>query len=151
MSGVGDQDGASAPTLHPHISRSYNRYIQHPIVGGAVFESMDTVKLRDGDEAFTRPVIRRLMAEVHIIELSVVPALAHQGMMIALLDDISAIKYDDAVRVSNGGESMRDEYGCAVLQDQVKSFLDLRLGKWINTGGRFIQDDDGRILQQHAC
>ena len=82
------------------------------------------------------------MPEIRIIKLSVMAALAHQGMMIALLDDLATIEHDDAVCMSNGGETMCDEYGCAVLQDQVKSFLDLRFGKWINTGGRFIQDDD---------
>ena len=91
------------------------------------------------------------MPEVRIIELSVMAALTHQGMMIALLDNLATIEHDDAVRVSNGGEAMRDQYGCAVLQDQVKPFLDLRLGQWINTGSRLIQDDDRWVLQQHTC
>jgi hypothetical protein len=111
---------------------------------------MDTIKLRDGDEAFTWFIVGRLMTEVCIIELGVVPALVHQGMMITLLDYLATIEYDNAVRMPNGGEAMCDEYGCAVLQDQVKPFLDLRLGEWINTGGGFIQYDDRWVLQQHA-
>src|SRR6266571_8191228 len=107
--------------------------------------------MRDVNESFTWFIVGWLVTEVRIIELSIMPALAHQGMMIALLDDLSTIEHDNAIRVSNGGEAMCDEYGCAVLQDQVKPFLDLRLGKWINTCGRFIQDDDGWVLQQHAC
>jgi hypothetical protein len=51
------------------------------------------------------------------------PILAQQGMVIALLDNLATIE--------------RDEYGCPVLQDQFKLFLDLCLGQWINTGGRF--------------
>jgi hypothetical protein len=59
--------------------------------------------------------------------LGIVPALAHQSMMITLLDNHATIENVDAIRVSNGGESMHDQYGCAVLQDQVKPFLDLCL------------------------
>ena len=91
------------------------------------------------------------MTEVCIIGLSVMSSLAHQGMVITLLDNLATIDNADAVRLSNGGEAMSDQNGCLMLQDQVKPFLDLRLGQWIDTGGRFIQDDDRRILQQNAC
>ena len=78
-------------------------------------------------------------------------ALVHQSMMIALLDNLTTIEHDNAIRVSNSGKSMCDQYSCTVLQDQIKPFLDLRLGQWVNTGSRFIQDDDRWVLQQHAC
>jgi len=61
------------------------------------------------------------------------PIMAHQSMVITLLDNHAMIKHDDAVRVSNGGEAMCDQYSSPVLQDQIKPFLDLRL------------------VQQHLC
>ncbi len=33
---AGDQDGASAPTLHPSSPRPYARGIWHPLVGGTL-------------------------------------------------------------------------------------------------------------------
>src|SRR5438270_18704 len=101
-----------------------------------------TISLSNRYKPLPRPVIRRLMTEIRIIKLSIMPTLAHQTMMTTLLDNPATIKNNDAVRVPHGREAMSDQNGCAVLQNQVKPFLDLRLGQWINAGGRFIQDDD---------
>ena len=38
----------------------------------------------------------------------------------------------------------------ALLQHHVQPFLDLRLGQRVDAGGRLVQDEDGRVLQQHA-
>ena len=68
------------------------------------------------------------MPKIRIIKLSIMPALAHQGMVITLLNNLATIDNDDAVRVSNRREAMSDQNGCPVLQNQVKPLLDLRLG-----------------------
>jgi hypothetical protein len=78
------------------------------------------------------------VTEVGVVELSIMPTLAHQGLMIAFLNDPAPVEDDDAISMANGGESMSNEDSCAMLQYKVKSLLDLRLREWINTGCRFI-------------
>jgi hypothetical protein len=57
-----------------------------------------------------------------------IPALAHQRIMITLLHNLATIDNDNAIRVSNSGKAMCEQYGCAVLQNQFNPLLDLRLG-----------------------
>src|SRR5579859_3710797 len=101
-------------------------------------------------ETFTWLIIGRLVAEVGVVKLRVVAALLHQRSVIALFHNFAGVEYDDAVGAADGGEAVRDDDGCTLLQDQVKSFLNLGLGERVNAGGGFIEDDDGRVLQQDA-
>src|SRR4051812_46556581 len=50
---------------------------------------------------------RRLQRE----HLRVAPAARHQRGMVAVLDDPPALEHDDAIRVADGREAMRDEQG----------------------------------------
>ncbi len=102
------------------------------------------------DKALARLIIGRLVAEVGVVKLRVVAALLHQRGVIALLHNFAEVEYDDAVGAADGGEAMRDQDGSALLQDQIKPLLNLRLGERVNAGCSFIEDDDGRVLQQDA-
>ena len=70
--------------------------------------------------------------------------------MVAFLDDPAVLEDDDAVGVLDGGEAVRDHDGRAAVQHDVEAFLDLRLGERIDAGGGLVEDDDGRVLHQHA-
>ena len=48
----------------------------------------------------------------------------------------------------DGGESMGDDQSGPILKKGIECFLDLGLGEGIHAGGGFIQDEDGRILEE---
>src|SRR5258706_8995042 len=97
-----------------------------------------------------RPIIRRLMPPIRIVKLRVMTTLPHQSIVIALFHYSATIKHDDTVGMADGGEAVRDQDGGAILQYQVKSFLNVCLGQWINTGGCFVQNDDRGVLQEYT-
>src|SRR5712691_13153412 len=90
------------------------------------------------------------MTEVGIVKLRVVTALLHQCGMVALLNDFAEVEHDNAVGAANGGETVRNQNGCALLQDEIKPLLNLRLCERVNAGGGFVEDDDRGVLQQDA-
>jgi hypothetical protein len=48
------------------------------------------------------------LRELKVIEVSVKPATVKQGIVRALINDTTLIHYDNAVRVANGRQAMRD-------------------------------------------
>ena len=70
--------------------------------------------------------------------------------MRALLDDPAAVDDDDAVGVTQGGETVRDRDGGAPLGEGIERALDLLLGFGIEGGGRLIEDQNARIVDQGA-
>ena len=78
--------------------------------------------------------------------MGIVPSLAHQSIVTTFLDNATTLQDDDTVGMANGRETVSDDNSCAVLQHQVKSLLNLRLGKRINAGRCFIENNDGRVL-----
>ena len=57
---------------------------------------------------------------------------------------------EDAVGRHDGRESMRDDKGRAAFGQARQRLLDLFLVLGIERGGRFVQDEDGSVLQQRA-
>ena len=99
---------------------------------------------------FSGPIIGRLVAEIGVVELRVVTSLLEECLVVAFFDYASALKYEDAVGVLDGGEAVGDEDGGAILENQVKPLLNLRFGERIDAGCGFVEDDDSRILQEHT-
>ena len=71
--------------------------------------------------------------------------------MTAFLDNAATIQDDDTVGMANSREAVGNDNGGAVLQHEVKTFLNLRLGERINAGRCFIENNDGWVLQQDSC
>src|SRR6266446_3177587 len=90
------------------------------------------------------------MPPVGVVELRVMTTLLHQSIVIALFHNSATVKHDDAVGMAEGGEAVRDQDGGAILQHQVKSFLNVCLGQWINAGRCLVQNDDRWVLQEHT-
>ena len=90
------------------------------------------------------------MAEVGVVEVGVVAALGHQRVVRALLDDLAVGHHKDAVGVAHGGEPAGDDDRGPVLHQGLQPRLDLHLGEGIDAGGRLVQDEDGRVLEQDA-
>ncbi len=70
--------------------------------------------------------------------------------MVALLDDPAVAQDDDPVGVAHGREAVGDHDTGAPGHHYVEAGLDLLLGEGINAGGGLVEDEDRRVLQQHA-
>lgn len=67
-----------------------------------------------------RPVIRRLMPEIRVVQFRVMPAAREQRLVAALFDDRAFFQRDDAVHGADRRKAVRDETGRALLEDQVR-------------------------------
>ncbi|OQC54599.1 MAG: hypothetical protein BWX54_02189 [Verrucomicrobia bacterium ADurb.Bin018] len=70
--------------------------------------------------------------------------------MAAFFDDPPVLHHDDAVSRTHSRQPVSDEDAGGALQDQIERLLDLPFGEGINAGGGLIQNEDGRLLHQHA-
>ncbi len=52
------------------------------------------------------------------------------------------IHHDDAVGLEHGGESMRDDQGCASAHQALEAVLDRRFGLRIEIAGGFVEQQD---------
>src|SRR5205085_7942381 len=83
-------------------------------------------------------------------ELLVVAAEPQQLRMRALLDDAAGLEHDQAVHARDGGKPVGDGDDCLALHQLEELFLDRHLDFAIERRGRFIKDEDWRVLKDHA-
>jgi hypothetical protein len=67
-----------------------------------------------------------------------------------LLDDTTFVQHDDIVGILHRVESMGDDDQCLVGRQRVERLLYQPLIFRVNAGGRFVQQDDGRIFKDGA-
>ena len=67
------------------------------------------------------------------------------------LDDLPVVEYADKVGVFDGGEAVGDDDGGAVAHEVVERFLDEFFGLGVEGGGGFVENHDGRILEDGTC
>ena len=70
--------------------------------------------------------------------------------MIAFFDDLPLAQHDDPVGRFDSRQAMGDHNSRPVSKDHVQPFLDLSLGERIHAGGCLVEDEDSRILKEHA-
>ena len=70
--------------------------------------------------------------------------------MAAALDDAAGVHHQDLVGAHHGREPVRDHERGAADADAVELGLDRLLGRGVERGGRLVEDQDRRILQQRA-
>src|SRR5579883_284210 len=90
------------------------------------------------------------MPEVGIVELRIMTATQHKRVVIALFHDSALLKHQNAVGVADSREPVSNQDGGAMLQDQIKPFLNLGLGQRVYAGGGLVEDENRGVLQQHA-
>src|SRR5262249_33979722 len=83
-------------------------------------------------------------------QLGKVAALAHQFVEAPALDDAAGLEHQNAGRVANGGEAMRDHESGTALHDLVKCGLHLGLRERIERARRFVENEDRRVLEECA-
>ena len=70
--------------------------------------------------------------------------------MRAFLDDPAAVHDDDPVGRAHGREAVGDDDRRAVLHQPVEGVLDQALAFGVERGGRFVEQQQGRVAQQRA-
>ncbi len=65
----------------------------------------------------------------------------------ALFDYLSVFEDVDAVGILDGGETVGDDEGGACGHEVVERVLDELFGLGVHTGGGFIEDEDGLVLE----
>jgi len=66
------------------------------------------------------------------------------------LDDAAVLEHEDAGGVAHGREPVGDHEGGAVLHHLVERRLHLALGFRVQRAGGFVEDEDGRVLEDGA-
>ena len=70
--------------------------------------------------------------------------------MFAFLRDDAVLKHDDHIGIAHGGKTVRDDDGRALLHEGVQRLLHRGFGDGVQCGGRFVQHQDTRILEDRA-
>src|SRR5262249_14269553 len=89
--------------------------------------------------------------ELRLGELAETATASLQLLECTRFDDATMIEHEDACRVPDRGESVGDDECGAVLHDFVKRRQDARFGGGIKRAGRFIENQDGWVLEQRSC
>src|SRR5579872_1993225 len=82
------------------------------------------------------------VAELQPMQLSVQAAAAEELRVRALLHDRAGIEHDDAIRLLDGRQAVRDHEGRAVADQLIDGAANLPLGFGIERRGGFVQDQD---------
>ena len=90
------------------------------------------------------------MAEISIIKFRIMPTLLHERIVVALLDNFALAQHNDTVCAANGTQPVGNQDRSRLGKDFIECFLNLRFCKRVNTGGRFIKDENWRLLQQNT-
>ena len=89
--------------------------------------------------------------ELGAVQIRVQAALAHQVVVASFFDDATHVEDDDPVRVDDRRQAVRDHDRRSAGERVGEGELDrmLRLGVEVRRG--FVEDDDGRVLEEHPC
>ena len=79
---------------------------------------------------------------------SVEAALLHKRIVVALLDDVAVLHYQNDVGLPNGGQTVGHDEGGAPLHQLGKGLLDLLLSAGVDGGGGLVQNQQRRQAEQ---
>ena len=106
------------------------------------------------DRARSSPAVDRprplLLLELEPVERGVAAALAQQLVVAARFDHVAVLDHEDAVGMRDRGQPVRDHQRGAALAQFGDRLLHLTLGFRIERGGRLVEQDDRRVLDQRA-
>src|SRR5262249_39999735 len=93
---------------------------------------------------------RLLVLELQAIEQRVTAAQTQQLVVTTRLDKIAVFDHHDPVGMHDGGEPVRDDECGAALAELGDRFLYVAFGLGVERCRRFVEQDDGRVLDQRA-
>ena len=70
--------------------------------------------------------------------------------MRAALGHLATLQHDDLVGIDDGGQAVGDDQRGAVFRHLLQRRLDLVLGEAVERRGGFVEDQDGRALENGA-
>src|SRR5262249_15479610 len=108
---------------------------------------------RRRDGAYAGPVAGSValgLPELELVELAVLAAAREQLLVGPALHDPSVREHDDLVGAPDRRQAVRDDDARAVDHEAVERFLDEALGLGVERGRRFVEDEDGRVLENRA-
>src|SRR5947199_4983632 len=77
-----------------------------------------------------------------------IEAVPRQQLMVrAALDDQALIEHDDLIGPDDSGETVRDDERRTILRDSIERVLDLFLRVAVERGGRLVEQQDRRRLE----
>ena len=81
-------------------------------------------------------------------EFGVVAVLGDELVVPAGLDDAALLEHDDLIGAPDGGEAVGNHEHRAALHEALERELDFAFGDGIDAGSGFVEDDEGRVLQE---
>ena len=85
-----------------------------------------------------------------LVEAGIETTPRQQLCVTAFLDDASVVEHHQPVGSPNRAEAVRDNESRAAGQQPLHRILDQPLALVIQTAGRLVEDENGRILEQRA-
>src|SRR5439155_21352360 len=94
--------------------------------------------------------LRRSVRRPVAVEVPVAPARLDELGVGALLDDPAMLEHDDAARVANGRQAVRDDDRRAPGEQAAQALLDAALGVQVDVRRRLVEHEDPGIGDQRA-
>jgi len=91
---------------------------------------------------------RLLRQPIHFAlhQLAIKPLAAHENVGRAVLNDAAGLQHHDAVEIAHRGQPMGDGDHGAPVHQMTERLADRLFGFGIERGGRFIEEDERRVL-----
>ena len=83
-------------------------------------------------------------------QVGILPIQSYQFIVAALFDNVSFIKHNNQVSLSNGGEAVGDNESRPAAHQLAQRLHDQALRLGIQSGCRFVQNKQGRVAQKGA-
>ena len=77
-------------------------------------------------------MLRHDILKLRIVKVCIEPILRKQLVMVALLDDVSVFHDENQIRITNRGQSMRNNEACSAFHQVIHGFLDLDFGSGVD-------------------
>src|SRR6185503_6428455 len=91
-----------------------------------------------------------LILVLELVELPVKPALRQQVLVVSHLAQLAFMHHENCIRTLNGRKAVRDEDAGAAFDHAIKRSSDTEFGIGIDAGGRFVKDENVRIVSKGA-
>ena len=100
---------------------------------------------------FLRHFVWRVSKSLHIAEALVVAFEFQQFVVFAAFDDASLVHHANFVGLTNGGQTVRHNDGCAILHQIFERALHQAFAFGIECRSGFVENQNRRIAQDGAC
>ena len=119
-------------------------------MNGVRKQCLSRASLTEKDDRHVGTRRGQLDSELLAREVKIKAAQRHQLIVVANLSDHSFLKHDDRVRLADCAQAMRDHDRGATGAEPPEIILNRALGLGVECAGRFVKNEDGRIVVNRA-